>query len=252
MSESKLDKAAEIIKNSENIVIFSGAGISTESGIPDFRSENGIWTRYDPSVHANYFVFLENPEPFWTMHNELSDELDEAEPNKAHKAIAELEKMGKIKSVITQNIDMLHQKAGSGKYEDVPIYELHGSYAKIQCIKCGAEYKLDEINTRVNPYPVCEKCDGYIKPKVILFGESLPLGVFDSAIKSVKEADCLIIVGSSLQISPANSVPLTAKQHGVKVIFINKEHTIMDDLADVFLMGKAGEIFTKIMQKLKN
>lgn len=251
MSESNLEKAAQIIKDSHEIVVFSGAGISTESGIPDFRSENGIWTRYDPSIHANYFVFLENPEPFWTMHNELSEELGEAEPNEAHKAITELEKMGKIRSVITQNIDMLHQRAGSGDHNDVPIYELHGSYAKIECIRCGKEYDLEEINTNVEPYPVCDDCSGYVKPKVILFGESLPPGVFNSAIRSVRNADCLIMVGSSLQISPANSVPSTAKQHGAKVIFINKEPTIMDDLADVILRGKAAEIFTNLMKKVK-
>jgi NAD-dependent deacetylase len=251
MSNPNLDKAVKIIKNSENIVVFSGAGISTESGIPDFRSENGIWSRYDPSLHANYFVFLENPEPFWTMHTELSEELDDAQPNAAHEAIAELEKMGKVNSVITQNIDMLHQKAGSGKYDDVPVYELHGSYAKIKCIDCGKEYELDEIDTKKEPYPVCKECSGYIKPKVILFGESLPVGVFNSAIRSVKGADCLLMIGSSLQISPANSIPSTAKQHGAKVIFINKEPTVMDDLADVIVQGKAAEIFSELMKKLK-
>jgi NAD-dependent deacetylase len=251
MSEPKINEAAEIIKNSENIVVFSGAGISTESGIPDFRSEDGIWSKYDASYHGSYYVFLENPKPFWTMHNELSEQLENAEPNAAHKSIAELEKMGKIKAVITQNVDMLHQRAGSGKYENIPIYELHGSYAKLECIKCGKEYDLDEIDTKNVDYPICDKCSGFIKPKVILFGESLPMGVLNAALNAVRKADCLIMVGSSLQVTPANSVPLIAKESGSKLIFINKEPTIMDNLADVILQGKAGEIFTELMKKIK-
>jgi len=251
MSEPKINEAAEIIKNSENIVVFSGAGISTESGIPDFRSEDGIWSKYDASYHGSYHVFLENPKPFWKMHNELSEQLENAEPNAAHKSIAELEKMGKMKAVITQNVDMLHQRAGSGKYKDIPIYELHGSYAKLECIKCGKEYDLDEIDTKNVDYPVCDKCFGFIKPKVILFGESLPMGVLNAALNAVRKADCLIMVGSSLQVTPANSVPLIAKESGSKIIFVNKEPTIMDNLADVILEGKAGDIFTELMKKIK-
>lgn len=217
-------------------MFFSGAGISTE---------------YDPSTHANYFVFLEDPEPFWTMHNELTETLENAEPNAAHKAIAKLEKMGKMDAIITQNVDMLHQRAGSGKYEDISIYELHGSYGKLSCIKCGEEYDFEELDTGNVVYPVCDKCSGFIKPNVILFGESLPIVVLESALKSVRNADCLLMIGSSLLVSPANSVPIIAKDNGVRTIFINDEPTPMDDLAEVILRGKADKIFTELMEKLE-
>ena len=246
----KLSKAAKIIKDSNYIVAFSGAGISTESGIDDFRSPGGLWDRYDPSIYASYQYFLQDPSKFWEMHNELEDIVSEAEPNAAHLAIAELEKLGKVKAVITQNIDMLHQKAGSGKY-GAKIYQLHGEYGNLHCIKCGKEFRYDEIDTKNVDYPVCD-CSGYIKPKVVLFGESLPFGVLEGAMNACRNCDCFIMVGSSLLISPANFLPSIAKQFGAKLIFINRDNTVMDDLVDVFLKGSAGVIFTELMEKLKD
>ena len=243
----KLSEAAKIIKNSNYIVVFSGAGISTESGIDDFRSPGGLWDRYDPSIYASYHYFLQDPSKFWEMHNELEDTVGDAEPNAAHLAIAELEKIGKIKAVITQNIDMLHQKAGSGK--SVKIYQLHGEYGILHCIKCGKEYKYDEVDTKTVDYPVCD-CSGYIKPKVVLFGESLPFGVLEGAMNACRNCDCYKMVGSSLLISPANLLPSVAKHHGAKLIFINRDNTIMDELADVFLKGSAGEIFSELMKRV--
>ncbi|MHA1803266.1 MAG: SIR2 family NAD-dependent protein deacylase [Promethearchaeota archaeon] len=250
MNGEDLKKAARVIKDSQNIVVFTGAGASTESGIADFRSEGGLWSKYDPSVYANYYYFIQDPAPFWKMHRELEDVLEKAKPNPVHHAIAELEKMGKVKAIITQNIDMLHQKAGSGSYKGIPIYELHGTYGLLHCIRCGREYKLEEIDTRNVEYPICE-CSGFIKPKVVLFGESLPSHVMDEAMKACCEADCFLMVGSSLVVSPANLLPSLAKQQGAKLIFINKEETFMDDIADVVLRGKAGEIFTKLMALIK-
>lgn len=250
LGEEKITEAVKIIKASNNIVIFSGAGISTESGIADFRSEGGLWSKYDPSIYASYHYFLEDPSKFWEMHNELVDILVKAEPNDAHYAIAELEKLGKVKAIITQNVDTLHQKAGSGSYENIPIYELHGSYEMLECIKCGKEFNFKEIETHDIGYPVCE-CSGFIKPKVILFGESLPSGVMDGAMNACANSDCLIMVGSSLLISPANFIPRIAKQYGAKLIFVNRENTALDELADVFLKGNAGEIFRELMKMIK-
>lgn len=252
MANDKLiDEAAKIIKDSHFIVVFTGAGISTESGIADFRSEGGLWSRYDPSIYASYFYFLQDPSKFWTMHKELEDIVTDAEPNPAHYAIAELEKMGKIKVIITQNIDMLHQRAGSGE-NGAAIYELHGSYGTLHCIKCGKEYDYKEIDTKNVEYPVCS-CDrkGFIKPKVVLFGESLPGSVLDDAIKACRDCDCFIMVGSSLAVSPANFMPSYARNGGAKIIFINRDPTMMDGIEDIFLMGSASEIFTKILEKLK-
>jgi NAD-dependent deacetylase len=242
-------KATEIIKNSNYIVVFSGAGISTESGIDDFRSPGGLWERYDPGTYASYQYFLKDPSLFWTMHKEVEDLVGTADPNQAHLAIAELERIGKVKAVITQNIDMLHQKAGSGKY-GANVYQLHGEYGKLHCVKCDKEFNFDDIDTKNVDYPICE-CSGYIKPKVVLFGESLPYGVLEGAMDECRNADCLIVVGSSLLISPANFMPSIAKQYGAHLIFINRENTIMDELADVFLKGSAGEIFMELMKKIK-
>ncbi|TFG08871.1 MAG: NAD-dependent deacylase [Promethearchaeota archaeon] len=247
----QISDAANIIKNSKYIVVFTGAGISTESGIADFRSEGGLWSRYNPDIYASYFYFLEDPSKFWEMHNELEDIMAEAEPNPAHLAIAELEKMGKVKAIITQNVDMLHQKAGSGSYNDIPIYELHGSYGIYECINCKKTWDHSEIETKNVSYPACEECKGFIKPKVILFGEALPMGIMDQAMNECQKCDCFLMVGSSLVVSPANFMPRVAKEHGAQLIFINRDHTFMDELADIFLLGSASEILTEIMRKLR-
>jgi NAD-dependent deacetylase len=183
------------------------------------------------------------------MHKEVEDLVGKADPNQAHLAIAELEKIGKVKAVITQNIDMLHQKAGSGEF-GANIYQLHGEYGKLHCVKCNKEFNFNEIDTKNVDYPICE-CSGYIKPKVVLFGEALPYGVLEGAMDECRNADCFIVVGSSLLISPANFMPSIAKQYGAQIIFINRENTIMDELADVFLKGSAGEIFTELIKNVK-
>jgi len=247
--KSLIETAAEIIRNSNNIVVFTGAGSSTESGIADFRSEGGLWSRYDPSIYANYFYFLEDPSKFWEMHNELVDILVKAEPNPIHLGVVELEKRGKVSAIITQNVDALHQKAGSGKYRPVPIFELHGSYIKLECIECKKEFDFDEVETINIKYPLCE-CGGFIKPKVVLFGEALPSGVLDAAMDAAQNCDCFLMIGSSLLVSPANFLPPIAKQSGAKLIFINRDPTPLDGIADIFLKGSGGEILSEIIQLL--
>ncbi|TFG16056.1 MAG: NAD-dependent deacylase [Promethearchaeota archaeon] len=248
IDEEQISDVAKIIKESNYIVVFTGAGISTESGIDDFRSEGGLWSRYDPAIYASYYYFLDDPSKFWEMHNELEGLVANAKPNPAHYAIATLEKLGKVKAIITQNVDMLHQKAGSGSY-GAKIYELHGQYGTLECIKCKKEFHYEEIDTKSVKFPVC-KCSGYIKPKVVLFGESLPMGIMEGAMNACRDCDCFLMVGSSLVVSPANFMPSIAKQSGARLIFINRESTIMDDLADIFLRGSASEMFTALMKKL--
>ncbi|MFX0057547.1 MAG: NAD-dependent protein deacylase [Candidatus Hodarchaeota archaeon] len=249
--EIDLRKAAEIIKNSNYIVAFTGAGSSTESGIADFRSEGGLWSRYDPSIYANYQYFLKDPSKFWEMHNELVDILVKAEPNPIHHAIAKLEELGKVNAIITQNVDILHQRAGSGSFRDIPIYELHGSYEKLECLDCRKEFHFDKVDTHSVKYPICE-CGGLIKPKVVLFGESLPFGVLEGALQECRNCDCFIMVGSSLLVSPANLMPAIAKQYGARVIFINRDNTMMDHIADIFLKGNGGEILTTLMDMINS
>ncbi len=245
----KIKKAAKIVKYSNYVVVFTGAGISTESGIADFRSVDGLWSRYDPDIYANYYYFLQDPSKFWKMQKEVDDLMDISKPNLAHFAIAELEKLGKVKAIITQNIDMLHQKAGTGE-NGASIFQLHGEYGKLHCVQCKKEFKIGEVDTKNVDYPVCE-CGGYIKPKVVLFGESLPPGVFDAAMRAATEADCFIVVGSSLVVTPANMLPGIAKQSGAKLIFVNKEETELDYLFDISLKGKASEILTELVKLVK-
>ncbi|MFX1356681.1 MAG: NAD-dependent protein deacylase [Promethearchaeota archaeon] len=251
VEQKDLIKAVNIIKNSNYIVAFTGAGSSTESGISDFRSEGGLWSRFDPSIYANYHYFLKDPTKFWEMHNELSEILINAEPNPIHHAIAKLEQLGKLNAIITQNIDSLHQKAGSGSFNNIPIYELHGSYEKLECLDCKREFHFSMVETKSVKYPVCE-CGGLIKPKVVLFGEPLPFGVLEGAMQECRNCDCFLMVGSSLLVSPANLMPLIAKQHGARVIFINRDKTMMDGIADVFLQGKGGDILMKLMDAVIN
>lgn len=248
-NKEKLRRAADIIMQSDDIVIFTGAGVSTESGIADFRSEGGLWSKYDPGIYANYYSFLKNPSPFWEMHGELLEILLGAEPNPAHLAIAKLEGIGKVSAIITQNIDMLHQRAGSGK-EGAEIYELHGAYGTMSCVECGKKFKFDEFDNTSMKFPICD-CGGYIKPDVVLFGEVLPRQVLTDAMNAAKKCDLLLMVGSSLSVSPANFMPSIAKDQGAKIIYINRESTIMDDLADLILKGSAGEIFTELMLLLE-
>ncbi len=245
----KIRKAVKVVKDSNYIVVFTGAGISTESGIADFRSADGLWSRYDPNIYANYYYFLEDPSKFWKMQKEVDNLMDTSKPNPAHFAIAELEKLGKVKAVITQNIDMLHQKAGSGE-NGALIFQLHGEYGKLHCVQCKREYEFGEVDTKSVDYPVCE-CGGYIKPKVVLFGESLPPGVFDGAMRAATEADCFIVVGSSLVVTPANMLPGIAKQAGAKLILVNKEDTDLNYLFDISLNGKASEILTELVKLVK-
>jgi NAD-dependent deacetylase len=244
---TSLEAAASIIRESQSVVAFSGAGISTESGIPDFRSKGGLWERYDPDIYANYQVFLRQPELYWQMEAEMSADLKKAEPNAAHYALVELEQKGKLKAIITQNVDRLHRRSGS----TVPIFELHGSAETASCVECGQQYPGDQILEKVwggDPAPKCAACGGLVKPNVVLFGESLSEKIVQGAFDSVYSCDCLLVIGSSLVVTPANQIPLAAKNHGAAIIFINREPTILDEIADVILRGSAGKILTQLAE----
>ncbi len=244
-----IEAAAAILRASKYVVAFTGAGISTESGIPDFRSKGGLWERYDPDVYANFYVFLRHPEHYWKMEADLSAQLRAVQPNPAHYALVELERKDKLKAIITQNVDRLHKRAGS----TVPIFELHGSAEKARCLTCGTDYPGDEILQRVwdgDPAPKCDACGGLVKPCVVLFGESLPSETVNGAFAQVNKCDCLLMIGTSLVVSPANQVPSMAKDRGAAVIFVNLEPTFMDDVADEVLRGKAGEILPKLVSQV--
>jgi len=241
---------AENIERSENIVAFTGAGISAESGIPTYRGAGGLWDKYDPNLYASIDHFYKDPSYYWNFFREVRyPKLKEVKPNKGHYALAELEKRGNLKTVITQNIDGLHQDAGS-----LSVVELHGSTRIITCLNCSKEYSMDEVFPMLNSEipPLCTECKGILRPAVVFFGESLNPHVLNAAYEKIKTCDFLIAVGSSLVVYPAADIPLRAKQRGALLAIINKDSTPLDHLADFVLHDEAGKILPQIVENLKS
>ncbi len=234
MSEDLFQQAAALIKSSRRAVVFTGAGISTPSGIPDFRSPNsGLWERYDPFEVASLSAFRQHPEKFYAWISPLAAAAKAAQPNLAHTCLAEMEKAGKFEAVITQNIDGLHQKAGTSK-----VIELHGSARTATCQACGKHYKNDwlfEDLLEKGIYPRCADCGGILKPDVVLFEEMLPVDAWSEAQQLCENTDLVLVVGSALEVYPANSLPETALRHGAKLIINTITNTHMDRLADVVI-----------------
>ena len=240
---NEIDKLRKFIEESNRIVFFGGAGVSTESGIPDFRSSDGLYNtkyKYPPETIVSKEFFESNPAEFYRFYKEKML-FPDAQPNFAHQYLAELEKEGKLKEVITQNIDGLHQKAGSEN-----VLELHGSALRNHCTTCGKFYGMDSI-LQADGIPHCPKCGGIIKPDVTLYGEDLPDGVIDEAIKYVSEADMLIIGGTSLSVYPAAF--LVNYYKGSRLVLINMSSTKADSYADLVIHGKIGEVFKRVKAK---
>jgi NAD-dependent deacetylase len=240
--------AARILVRSNYAIVFTGAGVSTESGIPDFRGPQGLWKRVDPEKFTiNYFI--SNPDEVWGMFIEYFMVHEDVRPNPAHYAIAELERLGIVKSVITQNVDGLHQMAGSKR-----VIELHGNLREAVCMNCGYRLSLKEaieIFRKTGSAPRCPRCGGLLKPDVVFFGEPLPYGALKAAFEEAEKADVVLVVGSSLVVTPAAYVPLRAKERGAKMVIVNLEETTMDHIADVVIRGKAGEVVPKIVEMVK-
>ena len=233
--ENEIGKLQKIIDESNNIVFFGGAGVSTESGIPDFRSQDGLYNQkydYPPETILSHSFYMRKPEEFYRFYrNKML--FPNAEPNRAHKALARLEKMGKLKAVVTQNIDGLHQKAGSRE-----VLELHGSVLRIYCTRCGKFYGLDAILNSTG-VPKCT-CGGTIKPDVVLYEEGLDQETIEKSVKYIANADVLIIGGTSLTVYPAAG--LIDYYRGHKLVLINKSVTPMDNRADLVISGPIGEV----------
>ena len=233
--ENEIGKLQKIIDESNNIVFFGGAGVSTESGIPDFRSQDGLYNQkydYPPETILSHSFYMRKPEEFYRFYrNKML--FPNAEPNRAHKALAKLEKMGKLKAVVTQNIDGLHQKAGSRE-----VLELHGSALRNYCTRCGKFYGLDAILNSTG-VPKCT-CGGTIKPDVVLYEEGLDQETIEKSVKYIANADVLIIGGTSLTVYPAAG--LIDYYRGHKLVLINKSVTPMDNRADLVISGPIGEV----------
>ena len=228
------------VDKSDNIVFFGGAGVSTESGIPDFRSVDGLYHQqydYPPETILSHTFYRQKTEEFYRFYRAKMLALD-AKPNGAHKKLAEWEREGKLRAVVTQNIDGLHQAAGSRM-----VYELHGSVHRNYCEKCGAFYDASFIRDSAG-VPVCEKCGGHIKPDVVLYEEGLDTKTMQGAIKAIRDADVLIIGGTSLTVYPAAG--LIDYYNGHKLVLINKSVTPMDSRADLLVQGSIGAIFEQL------
>ncbi len=250
--ERMINQAADMIAGAKKVVVFTGAGISTESGIPDFRGPGGLWTKYDPDDFT-IDKFLGSPATRKKMWQRLREGglMEDALPNATHQAIVELEKMGKLLSIVTQNIDNLHQKAGSNP---ALIRELHGNMQMLVCLNCRERYPIGLVKEKYadsDAVPACDYCRGILKPDVVFFGEALPQETLAKAMQEAEECDVMLVIGSSLVVYPAAYVPVHAKQSGAKLVIINRGATEQDSLADVRIDAAAGETMTKIIERLK-
>lgn len=243
--EILIAKIAEAMLKSKKAVALTGAGISVESGIPPFRGKKGLWAKYDPEEYAHVQAFLRDPNRVWGMLKELLDTVLLAKPHSAHFALAELEKLGYLTGIITQNVDSLHQAAGSKN-----VIELHGNNQNLYCMQCGKTYPVNLYQKKMPPE--CE-CGFVLRPDVVLFGEQIPKKALHDSYKLTMECDLMMVVGTSALVSPASEMPIIAKEGGAKVIEVNTEETFLTSLVSHWMIkGKAGEILPKILLELKN
>ncbi|MEI6434210.1 MAG: NAD-dependent deacylase [Bacteroidota bacterium] len=239
----KIKEAARLLKKSNFTTAFTGAGISVESGIPPFRGDGGLWNKYNPEV-LEIGYFLNNPATSWQVIKDIFyDFFDSAKPNKAHLVLARMEREGLLGRVITQNIDNLHQEAGSRM-----VYEFHGNSKTLVCRGCNRSYKAGEINFDYTPL-TCRECGGLLKPDFVFFGESIPHLPLNAAYEAATISDIFLIIGTTGEVMPANQFPAIAKSHGATIIEINPEPSLYTNvITDIFIQGKAGEM----MERLEN
>lgn len=243
-----IKKVAQIIKNSNYLTAFTGAGISVESGIPPFRGAGGLWEKYDPSFIEINFFYSHPLESWQEMKKIFFTSMGAAKPNKAHLALADLEKHGILKGIITQNIDNLHQRAGSKN-----VQEFHGTTNYLTCIECGKRYPLQDISLEQLP-PRCQSCAGILKPDFVFYGEGINPKVYDESMKLALNSDVMIVVGTSGEVMPACGLPLMAKRKEKPAIIIEVNtlpSTYSDGISDYYFQEQAGGFFTKLEDELK-
>lgn len=247
MYADEITRTASLLQAARHAIALTGAGVSTPSGIPDFRSpQSGLWKQANPLEVASLSAFRRRPEVFYTWVRPLVEALLAARPNPAHRTLAALEAGGWLKAVITQNIDGLHQQAGSRE-----VLELHGHLREATCLHCHRGFAADSLLGNFlasGEVPRCAECGGVIKPNVVLFGEQLPVAVLDAALEHARRADLMLIAGSSLEVAPASHLPLVTYKHGGRLIVVNLTPTPVDDLADVVIHGDVAEALPCIAQ----
>jgi NAD-dependent deacetylase len=246
----RLKRAADLIRDARLIAAFTGAGISTDSGIADFRSPGGVWDRYRIVTYQEFLASAEARREYWAMKRELYKEIARARPNRAHRALAELQSGGKLGCVITQNIDGLHQAGGS---PEETVIELHGTNLKALCLECGRTWPYGEVQARLEAgdlEPRCTECGGIIKPATVSFGQPMPEDELRRAFECAQNCDLMLMIGSSLQVEPAASIPSAAHRTGAKLIFINRTETPWDHIAEVHFTENAADVMGKLMEQL--
>jgi len=239
MSEALLKS---MLENCQRAVVFTGAGISTESGIPDFRSPGGIWSKYTPIDFSDFLISAEARRDSWRLNFMFDEDMKKAEPNRGHRAIADLVKRAVVSHVITQNVDGLHQRSG---VPDTQMIELHGNATYAHCLDCGQRYDLALIKRnflRDETQPICDHCDGLVKSATISFGQAMPEEAMIRAQAACENCDLFLSIGSSLVVYPAAGFPALAKRNGAKLVIINRDETDLDDIADLLIHEEIGDI----------
>ena len=239
-----IERAADLLASATRAVAMTGAGVSAESGIPTFRGEGGLWTKYDPVKVSSIDSFMADPASYWQVSRERGRVALAARPNAGHVALAELEARGRLVAVVTQNTDGLHQDAGSRR-----VIELHGSGRNVECMVCGRREPRSEVQARldVEMPPRCQSCGStFLKPTVVLFGEAMPATALHEAFELAGQADVILVVGSSLVVYPAADVPLAALRAGARMVVVNAEATPFDRFASVVIHGRSGEVLPHI------
>jgi NAD-dependent deacetylase len=248
--DTKIKQIATKIKQRGKNIIFTGAGISTESGIPDYRSQGGIWDKFRPVYFDEFMSARDAREDYWRRWQALYTGITRAEPNAGHDAIARLDQMGLLEALITQNVDGLHQEAGLA---DKKIIELHGNTRRIRCMSCRNVTATEEIQARLNSgdaAPECE-CGGYLKPDTISFGQAMPVEAVEKATALSRTSDFFLVVGSTLLVQPAAHMPVYAKQNNAFLAIVNLSDTPCDNMCDVLIRDKAGKVLPRIVKEVE-
>jgi NAD-dependent deacetylase len=248
--KEKIVQIANKIKQGGNNVVFTGAGISTESGIPDYRSQGGIWDKYRPVYYDEFMSSKEARIEYWRRWVELYKGIEEAQPNPAHMALTKLHEIGLLQAVVTQNVDGFHQESG---LPDEKIIELHGNTRRIRCMSCRQITPVADVQKRLttgDPAPEC-KCGGYLKPDTISFGQSMPVAKVEEAAALSQQSDFFMMIGSTLIVHPAANMPIYAKDNGAFLAIINLSETPCDEICDVLIREKAGVVLPEIVKAVE-
>lgn len=251
IDSAQLNEAAGLILASKWPIALTGAGISVDSGIPDFRGAGGIWERYDPMEYGTIHAFRADPAKVWKMLTELSDMVSSARPNPGHKGLADLERLGLLKAIITQNIDNLHQEAGNTE-----VIEFHGNGNYLTCMMCGGKYEAevtaDKARADGNWPPECPSCSQVLKPDVVFFGEMIPSAALAGSMMHADKADLILVLGTSATVVPASQIPISVKQRGGRIIEFNLEQTQLSPMADMTILGNTSLTMPALINAIKS